>query len=93
MECSLVPMRYRSSPSILYIMASISVWLMWSPRQKKYAFEVGSCTNMGDAQARRLKLRVKGEDGKNYLPHTLNNTVVAPPRMSFSEVLPRHSRA
>ena len=53
----------------------------WSPRQKKYAFEVGSCTNMGDAQARRLKLRVKGEDGKNYLPHTLNNTVVAPPRM------------
>ena len=53
----------------------------WSPRQKKYAFEVGSCTNMGDAQARRLKLRIKGEDGKNYLPHTLNNTVVAPPRM------------
>ena len=53
----------------------------WSPRQKKYAFEVGSCSNMGDAQARRLKLRVKGEDGKNYLPHTLNNTVVAPPRM------------
>ena len=53
----------------------------WSPRQQKYAFEVGSCTNMGDAQARRLKLRVKGEDGKNYLPHTLNNTVVAPPRM------------
>ena len=52
----------------------------WSPRQKKY-FEVGSCTNMGDAQARRLKIRVKGEDGKNYLPHTLNNTVVAPPRM------------
>ena len=53
----------------------------WSPRQQKYAFEVGSCSNMGDAQARRLKLRVKGEDGKNYLPHTLNNTVVAPPRM------------
>ena len=52
----------------------------WSPRQKKY-FEVCSCTNMGDAQARRLKIRVKGEDGKNYLPHTLNNTVVAPPRM------------
>ncbi len=52
----------------------------WSPRQKKY-FEVCSCTNMGDAQARRLKIRVKGGDGKNYLPHTLNNTVVAPPRM------------
>ena len=52
----------------------------WSPRQKKY-FEVCSCTNMGDAQARRLKIRVKGADGKNYLPHTLNNTVAAPPRM------------
>ena len=52
----------------------------WSPRQQKY-FEVGSCTNMGDAQARRLKMRVKGADGKMYLPHTLNNTVVAPPRM------------
>ena len=52
----------------------------WSPRQKKY-FEVCSCSNLGDAQARRLKIRVKGEDGKNYLPHTLNNTVVAPPRM------------
>ncbi len=52
----------------------------WSPRQKKY-FEVCSCTNMGDAQARRLKIRIKGGDGKNYLPHTLNNTVVAPPRM------------
>ena len=51
----------------------------WSPRQQKY-FEVCSCSNMGDAQARRLKIRVKGE-GKNYLPHTLNNTVVAPPRM------------
>ena len=51
----------------------------WSPRQKKY-FEVGSCSNLGDAQARRLKIRVKGENG-NYLPHTLNNTVVAPPRM------------
>ena len=51
----------------------------WSPRQQKY-FEVGSCSNLGDAQARRLKIRVKG-DGKNYLPHTLNNTVVAPPRM------------
>ncbi len=51
----------------------------WSPRQKKY-FEVGSCSNLGDAQARRLKIRVKG-DGQNYLPHTLNNTVVAPPRM------------
>ena len=52
----------------------------WSPRQKKY-FEVGSCSNLGDAQARRLKIRVKGEDGKNYFAHTLNNTVVAPPRM------------
>ena len=51
----------------------------WSPRQKKY-FEVGSCSNLSDAQARRLKIRVKGEDG-NYLAHTLNNTVVAPPRM------------
>ena len=52
----------------------------WSPRQKKY-FEVCSCSNLGDAQARRLKMRIKGEDGKMYLPHTLNNTVVAPPRM------------
>ena len=52
----------------------------WSPRQQKF-FEVCSCTNMGDAQARRLKMRVKGADGKMYLPHTLNNTVVAPPRM------------
>ena len=52
----------------------------WSPRQKKY-FEVCSCSNLGDAQARRLNMRVKGEDGKMYLPHTLNNTVVAPPRM------------
>ncbi|MCI8602099.1 MAG: serine--tRNA ligase [Oscillospiraceae bacterium] len=52
----------------------------WSPRQKKY-FEVGSCSNMGDAQARRLKIRVNGADGKKYLAHTLNNTVVAPPRM------------
>ena len=51
----------------------------WSPRQKKY-FEVGSCSNLGDAQARRLHIRIKGEDG-NYLAHTLNNTVVAPPRM------------
>lgn len=51
----------------------------WSPRQKKY-FEVGSCSNLTDAQARRLKIRVKGENG-NYLAHTLNNTVVAPPRM------------
>ena len=51
----------------------------WSPRQKKY-FEVGSCSNLGDAQARRLRIRVKGEEG-NYLAHTLNNTVVAPPRM------------
>ena len=52
----------------------------WSPRQKKY-FEVGSCSNLGDAQARRLKIRVKGKDGKKYFAHTLNNTVVAPPRM------------
>ena len=54
----------------------------WSPRQKKY-FEVGSCSNLGDAQARRLKIRV--DDGeKKYYPHTLNNTVVAPPRMLIS---------
>ncbi len=52
----------------------------WSPRQQKY-FEVCSCSNLSDAQARRLKIRVRGEDGKMYLPHTLNNTVVAPPRM------------
>ena len=52
----------------------------WSPRQKKY-FEVGSCSNLGDAQARRLRIRVNGEDGKKYYAHTLNNTVVAPPRM------------
>ena len=52
----------------------------WSPRQQKY-FEVCSCSNLGDAQSRRLRMRVKGADGKMYLPHTLNNTVVAPPRM------------
>ncbi len=52
----------------------------WSPRQKKY-FEVGSCSNLGDAQARRLKIRVNGENGEKYYAHTLNNTVVAPPRM------------
>ena len=52
----------------------------WSPRQKKY-FEVGSCSNLGDAQARRLKIRIAAEDGTKYLAHTLNNTVVAPPRM------------
>ena len=52
----------------------------WSPRQQKY-FEVCSCSNLGDAQARRLKIRVRGADGKLYLAHTLNNTVVAPPRM------------
>ena len=52
----------------------------WSPRQQKY-FEVCSCSNLGDAQARRLRMRVKGADGRMYLPHTLNNTVVAPPRM------------
>ncbi|MBQ9388473.1 MAG: serine--tRNA ligase [Lachnospiraceae bacterium] len=52
----------------------------WSPRQKKY-FEVGSCSNLGDAQARRLKIRVQGENGEKYFAHTLNNTCVAPPRM------------
>ncbi|MDP4178508.1 MAG: serine--tRNA ligase [Bacillota bacterium] len=52
----------------------------WSPRQKKY-FEVGSCSNLGDAQARRLKIRVDGNDGNRYFAHTLNNTVIAPPRM------------
>ena len=52
----------------------------WSPRQKKY-FEVGSCSNLGDAQARRLQIRVKGDDGRKYFAHTLNNTCVAPPRM------------
>jgi Seryl-tRNA synthetase len=52
----------------------------WSPRQKKY-FEVGSCSNLGDAQARRLGIRVRGEDSTKYFAHTLNNTVVAPPRM------------
>ena len=51
----------------------------WSPRQKKY-FEVGSCSNLTDAQARRLNIKIKGEEG-NYFAHTLNNTVVAPPRM------------
>ncbi|MCX4326399.1 MAG: serine--tRNA ligase [Lachnospiraceae bacterium] len=52
----------------------------WSPRQKKY-FEVGSCSNLGDAQARRLQIRIRKEDGSKYFAHTLNNTVVAPPRM------------
>ena len=52
----------------------------WSPRQKKY-FEVGSCSNLGDAQARRLQIRVKDEKGNKYFAHTLNNTCVAPPRM------------
>ena len=52
----------------------------WSPRQQKY-FEVCSCSNLGDAQARRLHIRIKGKDGKTYLAHTLNNTCVAPPRM------------
>ncbi len=52
----------------------------WSPRQQKY-FEVGSCSNLGDAQARRLQIRVKGKDGRKYFAHTLNNTCVAPPRM------------
>ena len=63
----------------------------WSPRQKKY-FEVCSCSNLGDAQARRLKIRVRGEDGKLYLPHTLNNTVVAPPRMLIA-YLENHLKA
>ena len=54
--------------------------MRWAPRQKKY-FEVGSCSNLGDAQARRLKIRVKSKDKGNYFAHTLNNTVVAPPRM------------
>lgn len=62
----------------------------WSPRQKKY-FEVGSCSNLGDAQARRLKIRVNGKDGK-YFAHTLNNTVVAPPRMLIA-FLENHIRA
>ena len=57
----------------------------WSPRQKKY-FEVGSCSNLGDAQARRLGIRIKTEDGNKYFPHTLNNTVVAPPRMLIAFV-------
>ena len=57
----------------------------WSPRQKKY-FEVGSCSNLGDAQARRLGIRVKAEDGSKYFAHTLNNTVVAPPRMLIAFV-------
>ena len=57
----------------------------WSPRQKKY-FEVGSCSTLGDAQARRLKIRVAQKDGKKYYPHTLNNTVVAPPRMLIAFV-------
>ena len=52
----------------------------WSPRQKKY-FEVGSCSTLGDAQARRLGIRIKGKDGQKYFAHTLNNTCVAPPRM------------
>lgn len=63
----------------------------WSPRQKKY-FEVGSCSNLGDAQARRLKIRVNGSDGKKYFAHTLNNTVVAPPRMIIA-YLENHLRA
>ena len=57
----------------------------WSPKQKKY-FEVCSCSNLGDAQARRLGIRIKGEDGKKYLAHTLNNTVVAPPRMLIAHL-------
>ena len=63
----------------------------WSPRQQKY-FEVCSCSNLGDAQARRLKMRVRGEDGAMYLPHTLNNTVVAPPRMLIA-LLENHLQA
>ena len=57
----------------------------WSPRQKKY-FEVGSCSNLTDAQARRLSIRYKDTDGKTKLAHTLNNTVVAPPRMLIAFV-------
>ncbi len=63
----------------------------WSPRQQKY-FEVCSCSNLGDAQARRLQMRVKGADGKMYLPHTLNNTVVAPPRLLIA-LLENHLQA
>ena len=63
----------------------------WSPRQQKY-FEVCSCSNLGDAQARRLKMRVRSEDGSMYLPHTLNNTVVAPPRMLIA-LLENHLQA
>ncbi len=63
----------------------------WSPRQRKY-FEVGSCSTLGDAQARRLKIRVNGKDGKKYFAHTLNNTVVAPPRMLIA-FLENHLRA
>ncbi len=63
----------------------------WSPRQRKY-FEVCSCSNLGDAQARRLKMRVRGADGKMYLPHTLNNTVAAPPRMLIA-LLENHLQA
>ena len=63
----------------------------WSPRQKKY-FEVGSCSNLGDAQARRLQIRVRGKDGKKYFAHTLNNTCVAPPRM-LSAFLENNLRA
>ncbi|MEG1351335.1 MAG: aminoacyl--tRNA ligase-related protein, partial [Bacilli bacterium] len=62
----------------------------WSPRQQKY-FEVGSCSNLGDAQSRRLGIRVKGENG-NYYPHTLNNTVIAPPRMLIA-ILENHLNA
>ena len=57
----------------------------WSPRQKKY-FEVGSCSNLTDAQARRLKIRIRDKEGNIYLAHTLNNTVVAPPRMLIAFV-------
>ncbi len=63
----------------------------WSPRQQKY-FEVGSCSTLGDAQARRLRIRVNGADGKKYFAHTLNNTVVAPPRMLIA-FLENHLRA
>ena len=62
----------------------------WSPRQQKY-FEVGSCSNLADAQARRLGIRIKGENG-NYFAHTLNNTVVAPPRMLISIIENNYQR-
>ena len=81
--CS-VPLIYRLEHLNVVHLADLKVKSLdveaWSPRQKKY-FEVGSCSNLSDAQARRLGIRVKAEDGSKYYAHTLNNTVVAPPRM------------